>query len=81
VLKDKSHDKVNNDRAAEREKREINKVHSYGRGADAKFFAPPFANPEGPVLKPADNTFDHTQIYENSLPSVNTKHGENFSST
>lgn len=74
MLKNKGHNKIDNDRAAKREKRKINKIHPYGRGADAQYFAQPLAHAKSFVLKPTDNAFNHiTNIRKINYVCVPTK--------
>lgn len=61
MFKDKSHDKINNDRAAECEKRQVNKIHPYGGGFNAEFFSPPLANAKRALLEPLRYFIDHVQ--------------------
>lgn len=59
MFKNKSHDEINNDRAAECEKRKIDKIQSDFGCFDPQLFSPPFTNPESLLFKPGDNAFYH----------------------
>lgn len=59
MLKNEGHDKINNDRASEREKRKIDEVHPDVGGLDPQFFSPPFTNPEGLLFEPGYNAVYH----------------------
>lgn len=65
MLQYKGHDKINNDRTSESEKRKINKVHSNGCGSYSKQIAKPLAYTKGFVFKPTDNSFYHITKIQN----------------
>jgi hypothetical protein len=63
MFKNKSHDKVNDYRAAESKKRKINEVHSNRCGFNAQLLSPPFTHPESFVLKPLYDFSYHINKY------------------
>jgi hypothetical protein len=65
VFQNKGHDEVNDDRASERKKRKVNKIHPDCGGADAKLLSPPCAHAECFVFEPAYNTPDHELKIQN----------------
>lgn len=63
MLKDKSHNKINDHRASKSKKREVDKVHPHRGGPDPQMTSQPLANTEGPVFKPVyDPVYHATKI-------------------
>jgi hypothetical protein len=59
MFQNKSHHKINDDRAAESKEGKVNKIHPYRRGSDPELFSPPFAHTECLSLEPMYDAFDH----------------------
>lgn len=63
MLQDESHNEVNDNRRAEREKRKVNKIHPDMRCLDSELFAPPLTNTEGFLFEPIYNFTYHFYKY------------------
>lgn len=59
MFKYKGHDKINDDRTAKSEERQINKIHPHRSASDAKSLAQPGTDSKRTVLEPTDNPFKH----------------------
>lgn len=70
MLQDKSHNKINDDGRAEREKGKINKIHPDVCCLDAELFAPPLANTEGFLLEPIYDFSYHFYKYRKFVRSM-----------
>lgn len=68
MLKNKSHDKIDDNGAAKSKKREVNKVHANSSGVNAQFFAPPFANTKSLPFEPMNNLSYHTANIGKFIP-------------
>jgi hypothetical protein len=73
VFKDKSHDKINDDRASERKKRQVNKIHPYRCGFNTESLSPPLAHPEGTLLKPFSYLTDHNYKIKKIVQTCNNE--------
>jgi len=65
MFKYERHNKINNDRASERKKRQINKIHSYRGGFYPHLFSKPLAHAKSPLFKPLGYPVDHVVKIEN----------------
>lgn len=59
MFQDKSHDKVDDDRATESKKGQINKIHPHSGGSDSQFFTKPLAYTKSSCFEPSAYSVDH----------------------